>query len=101
VGEEEKKQGYGLDKEVVKPAHLIARESGDLGEDYFFWWRNQKISLAVFMILFVIGIFWIWWLLIPAFLLLGYNLYANLNRIMALLKSYSERRKEEKDTGGS
>ncbi|MGB2600631.1 MAG: hypothetical protein WBD00_03805 [Candidatus Omnitrophota bacterium] len=75
-----------LDGEKKIPLDAIETRVRAAAEDYFVWWHNQKISLLVFLVLLVISIFWVWWLLIPAFLLLGYNLFANFQRLMALRK---------------
>ena len=89
--EADKRENADLEEERKRPESAIGPDTHDLGEDYFYWWHNQKISLAVFVVLFIIGIFWVWWLLIPAFILLGYNLYANFNRIKAMIEAYTKK----------
>ena len=51
--------------------------------EYTFWWRLQEATLVAFLVLLVVSVAWSWWLLIPAFVLLGVNLYANFRRIAA------------------
>ncbi|MBD3426274.1 MAG: hypothetical protein GF409_03465 [Candidatus Omnitrophica bacterium] len=75
-----------LDGEKKIPLDALEEKVRVSAEDYFIWWHNQKMSLLAFLVLLVISIFWVWWLLIPAFLLLGYNLFANFQRLMALKK---------------
>lgn len=82
--ERNKQEDVILDGEKKIPLDAIEERVKSAAEDYFVWWHNQKMSLLVFLLLLVISIFWVWWLLIPAFLLLGYNLFANFQRLMAL-----------------
>ncbi|MFH1878699.1 MAG: hypothetical protein ABH883_07835 [Candidatus Omnitrophota bacterium] len=68
-------------KEPSQPQDVIKSDS-----ETIFWWRLQEITLFLFVFLLVMSVIWDWWLLIPAFFFLGFNLSSNMHRIEALKK---------------
>ncbi|MBD3380317.1 MAG: hypothetical protein GF408_07645 [Candidatus Omnitrophica bacterium] len=63
--------------------------------EYSFWWRIQVISLFSFVILLVFGVMGDWWLLVPGFICLALNMFANLNRMMVFRKVARSAEKRE------